>query len=1288
MLYQPFKKSPQRSRLQPATGLFTLLLALFTALGLAVFYVTPAHAAGITVDSTADTVASDGVCTLREALNNANADADTTGGDCAAGLGDDTITFGVSGTIALGGILTVQNNGKLIIDGGDAITVDGNRSVNGLFVVEAGADVTFAGLTLTNGRRGIVNNGGAVTVNHSTIANNAASSGDSGAGISSVNGVLIVRDSTLRNNTTYFFGGGIYVDGGSATIINSTFSGNYSDNTLGGSLALANGATVTVANSTIVGATFQEVLVNNSTLNLNNSIIVSGGTPQCQNNGGTVTARYSLIKDGSCGITNGVDGNLTGDPNLGALTGSPAYFPLGINSIAVDAGDNALAVDQSGNPLATDQPGTSRVQGGAVDMGAYETIGNPAITIVKDATPADGTDFAFATDAPGASTFSLDDAAPDDGDLVTDSRLFSDLPSGSYTFAETGAAGWTLTDLTCDSGNWSVHGNSVSITVAMGENVTCTFTNAQTIPATITIVKDATPADGADFAFTADGLPGQYLFQWGSPGSGDGQFADPYGVALDAAGNVYVVDSGNSRIQKFDSNGAYLAQWGSFGSGDGQFSRPVGVAVDAAGNVYVTDADNNRIQKFAGDGTYLAQWGSAGSGDGQFNSPYGVAVDAAGNVYVADGNNRIQKFDSNAAYLTQWGSGAGQFDLPSGLAVDADGNVYVADNNNNRIQKFDSDGTYLAQWGEYGDGDGQFYYPVFAAVDGAGNVYVTDGNNRIQKFASDGAYLTQWGGLGSGAGQLRFPQGIAINAAGTIYVADRNNQRIQVFGNTFSLDDATPDDGDLVTDTRLFSDLLPGSYTFTEMVTAGWELTDLTCDSGNWNVNGNSVTVDLVAGENVTCTFTNAQTITVPVITTQPQDTSIFPGETALLTVAAGGDNLSFQWYQGASGDTSTPISGATSASFTTPALTGDASYWVRVSNPAGSADSATATVTVGQLASIVIVIDATPADGTDFAFTADIPGGSTFTLDDEATQPNDGVAQSITFTDLMAANYTITESLAAGWQLTSASCTGGADSGSLHGATLTVALGAGEHITCTFSSRYNQPPVATPFATCGGYDVFETAPGVYAAPDFPGNLIVGTDGYDWLQGTAGPDLILGLQGGDDLWGNNGDDVICGGAGVDIILGQRGNDTLYGDDQPDWLIGGPGNDELYGGAGGDDLQGDAGNDVLYGESGADVLLGGAADDDLFGGDDPDALYGQNGTDDLDGGGADDYCKGGRGNDVITNCEGASAAEATADEAVDIDEEAARLSNDGPNGENAIEQRIQQLFLPAILNSGQ
>jgi DNA-binding beta-propeller fold protein YncE len=95
----------------------------------------------------------------------------------------------------------------------------------------------------------------------------------------------------------------------------------------------------------------------------------------------------------------------------------------------------------------------------------------------------------------------------------------------------------------------------------------------------------------------------------------------------------------------------YLTQWGSYGSGSGQFDAPIGVAVDASGNVYVADGNNHRIQKFTGNGSYLTQWGTQGTADGQFDGPFGVAVDASGNVFVSEYNNRrIQS--SRVAALT------------------------------------------------------------------------------------------------------------------------------------------------------------------------------------------------------------------------------------------------------------------------------------------------------------------------------------------------------------------------------------------------------------------------------------------------------------------------------------------------------------------------------------------------------------------------------------------------------------------------------------------------------------
>ncbi|MSQ14651.1 MAG: hypothetical protein EXR50_02140 [Dehalococcoidia bacterium] len=120
-------------------------------------------------------------------------------------------------------------------------------------------------------------------------------------------------------------------------------------------------------------------------------------------------------------------------------------------------------------------------------------------------------------------------------------------------------------------------------------------------------------------------------------------------IAIDNSGNVYVGDIHLHNVQKFTSNGAFLMKWGSSGTDNGQFSQPF-VAVDTSGNVYVSEGGNNRVQLFTSNGGFLTKWGSPGSGDGQFNTPFGIAVDGSGNVYVGEWeNNRIQMFALSTA---------------------------------------------------------------------------------------------------------------------------------------------------------------------------------------------------------------------------------------------------------------------------------------------------------------------------------------------------------------------------------------------------------------------------------------------------------------------------------------------------------------------------------------------------------------------------------------------------------------------------------------------------------------
>jgi sugar lactone lactonase YvrE len=393
----------------------------------------------------------------------------------------------------------------------------------------------------------------------------------------------------------------------------------------------------------------------------------------------------------------------------------------------------------------------------------------------------------------------------------------------------------------------------------------------------LTFVKSAVPRDGTDFTFDLSGPANPtaptFLNKWGREGSGDGEFQYPDGIALDAAGNIYIADYGNNRIQKFDNNGRFITTWGGEGSAEGQFVSPSAVALDREGNVYVADAGNDRIQKFDNNGRFITSWGSYGSAEGEFNYPAGVAVDAAGNVYVADaGNNRIQKFDRDGTFISQWGSygsGDGQFDFPLDAAVNAAGNVYVVDGGNYRVQKFDKNGAFISQWGGQGSGNGQFEYPSAVAIDAAGNVYVAEqeeiwgGNHRIQKFEKDGNFISKWGSEGSGDGEFSYPSAVAVDRAGNVYVADSGNDRIQRFlATSFVLDDAGADDGDAVGVTVLFDKLPTGLYKVTEQAAGGWKLADLSCigdKSSQITVDlaHRAVTIDLAAGEHITCLFAN-----------------------------------------------------------------------------------------------------------------------------------------------------------------------------------------------------------------------------------------------------------------------------------------------------------------------------------------------------------------------------------------------------------------------------------------------
>jgi fibronectin type 3 domain-containing protein len=321
---------------------------------------------------------------------------------------------------------------------------------------------------------------------------------------------------------------------------------------------------------------------------------------------------------------------------------------------------------------------------------------------------------------------------------------------------------------------------------------------------------------------------------YGWNGDGDpvqSQLSNPSGVARDSAGNIYIADSQNHRVRKIDAATRELVTVAGTGSksynGDGipavnaALMEPRGVAVDAAGNLYIAEYQGHRIRRVdaatkiistvAGTGS----WGSGGDTGlataAQLANPHGVAVDSTGKIYIADsGNHKIRKVTGgiidtivgtgSAGYNSDgFGGTSRQLWSPMGVAVDSTGNVYIADNFNHRVRKYDQVGDQISTIA----GDGTEGYnaddipattawlnnPVGVAVAANGAVFVADrDNHRVRRFTEGGNIYTV-AGTGSSAyngdgilainAHLYTPYGVAVDSVGNLYIAEEINQRIR-----------------------------------------------------------------------------------------------------------------------------------------------------------------------------------------------------------------------------------------------------------------------------------------------------------------------------------------------------------------------------------------------------------------------------------------------------------------------------------------------------------------------------
>lgn len=271
----------------------------------------------------------------------------------------------------------------------------------------------------------------------------------------------------------------------------------------------------------------------------------------------------------------------------------------------------------------------------------------------------------------------------------------------------------------------------------------------------------------------------------GQEGREDGQFRQPSSIIADDAGQLYVADTYNHRIQVFTADGRFLYGFGREGAQPGELSRPRGLAWGPNQLLYVADAGNHRVQVFDAKGQAVRVLGGFGSGPGQFNAPEGVAVDNKGTLYVADTlNHRVQHFAPDGRFLRSWGgsgSGKGALLAPTDIALDREGRVLVADTQNHRVQAFTAEGQYLWEIGKAGRGVAEFDSPRGVATDHLGHIYVADtGNGRIQIFDRTGRYVAQVGHLGKQPGEFYYPAAVWVDGQRTLYVADTVNHRVQI----------------------------------------------------------------------------------------------------------------------------------------------------------------------------------------------------------------------------------------------------------------------------------------------------------------------------------------------------------------------------------------------------------------------------------------------------------------------------------------------------------------------------
>jgi len=319
-----------------------------------------------------------------------------------------------------------------------------------------------------------------------------------------------------------------------------------------------------------------------------------------------------------------------------------------------------------------------------------------------------------------------------------------------------------------------------------------------------------------------------------SAGPAAAQLNDPNGLWVDGAGNIYVSDLNNSRIEKWATgatSGIMVAGSSTFGTTASMLELPANIYMDASNNLYIADNGNNRVQKWASgatSGTTIA--GSATGINGQtlslMNGPNDVSLDSAGNIYVCDGGNgRIVKWAPGATsgVLAAGGSTSGvtlsHLAGPTGLFIKGN-TMYIADFNNNRVLSWvfgDTAGVLVAGGNGAGSAANQLNGPDGVVVDSTGNIYISDAfNNRVQMWspgATSGVTIAGGYGMGASDSQLNLPNYIRLDANMNLYVCDGSNNRVQKFASNNSSNTGVKNLSSVINDLQLYPNPSNGRFT-------------------------------------------------------------------------------------------------------------------------------------------------------------------------------------------------------------------------------------------------------------------------------------------------------------------------------------------------------------------------------------------------------------------------------------------------------------------------------------------